>query len=54
MCTRISFQNGSPTIKKRKNGKKSKCQLGQRKGFSDMDVKKINTLYSCSGKVIMH
>merc|ERR1719384_1819662 len=30
--------NGSPTIKKRK---KSKCQLGQRKGFSDMDVKKI-------------
>jgi len=38
--------NGSPTIKKRK---KSKCQLGQRKGFSDMDVKKINTLYSCSG-----
>jgi len=38
--------NGSPTIKKRK---KSKCQLGQRKGFSKMDVKKINTLYSCSG-----
>jgi len=39
-------RNGSPTIKKIKGGK---CQLGQRKGFSDMDVKKINTLYSCVG-----
>ena len=47
LATRISFQNGGPTIKKKKKG--SKCRLGQRNGFSDMDVKKINTLYSCDG-----
>ena len=47
LATRISFQNGGPTIKKKKKG--SKCRLGQRNGFSDMDVKKINTLYSCVG-----
>jgi len=26
-----------------------KCQLGQRKGFSDTDVRKLNTLYKCKG-----
>jgi len=26
-----------------------KCQLGQRKGFSDTDIRKLNTLYKCKG-----
>lgn len=41
-------RNGKKTIKSIKGGK---CQLGQRKGFSEMDVKKINTLYSCAGYI---
>ena len=24
-------------------------QLGQRKGFSDTDIRKLNTLYKCKG-----
>ena len=27
--------------------KKGKCEIGQRVGFSDMDIRKINTLYNC-------
>ena len=37
--------NGFPTITKRRF---SKCQMGQRKGFSNLDVKKINSLYKCN------
>jgi len=29
--------------------KKTKCKLGQRSGFSDTDIRKLNTLYQCSG-----
>jgi len=29
--------------------KDDKCQLGQRKGFSDTDIRKLNTLYKCKG-----
>merc|ERR1719195_254084 len=38
--------NRKKTIKAKKRGE---CELGQRKGFSKMDVKKINTLYDCPG-----
>ena len=27
----------------------TKCRIGQREGFSDTDIRKINTLYKCSG-----
>ena len=37
--------NGFPTITKRRY---SRCKMGQRKGFSDLDVKKINSLYKCN------
>lgn len=39
--------NGKATI--RKKGNRGSCKLGQRNGFSEMDVKKINTLYKCAG-----
>jgi len=29
--------------------KDDKCKLGQRKGFSDTDIRKLNTLYKCKG-----
>ncbi|XP_023325705.1 zinc metalloproteinase nas-4 [Eurytemora carolleeae] len=35
-----------PTIVPVKEGE---CQLGQREGFSDTDIRKLNTLYQCSG-----
>lgn len=41
-------RNGRDTIQRIGN-QGSSCQLGQRVGFSEMDVKKINTLYSCDG-----
>ena len=40
------LQNRKPTIRKKEKGG---CKLGQRDGFSDTDIKKINTLYSCTG-----
>jgi len=38
--------SGVPTIVAKK---KTKCKLGQRKGFSDTDIRKLNTLYKCKG-----
>ncbi|XP_023325046.1 zinc metalloproteinase nas-13-like [Eurytemora carolleeae] len=35
-----------PTIVPLKQGK---CQLGQKEGFSDTDIRKLNTFYQCSG-----
>ena len=29
--------------------KPAACQIGQRNGFSDTDIRKINSLYKCSG-----
>jgi len=29
--------------------RKTKCKLGQREGFSDTDIRKLNTLYQCQG-----
>ncbi|QQP58563.1 Metalloendopeptidase, partial [Caligus rogercresseyi] len=43
--TAFSRDSRSPTIIQKY---KSSCQLGQRKGFSDVDVMKINTLYQCN------
>ena len=44
---KYAFSNGrGPTIVS-KNG----AAFGQRRGLSDMDIKKINSLYSCSGVV---
>jgi len=42
-----AFSKGrSPTIVSKVD---SKCKLGQRDGFSDTDIRKINTLYQCEG-----
>jgi len=42
-----AFSKGrQPTIQTIKPGK---CSLGQREGFSDIDIKKLNTLYKCTG-----
>ena len=43
----VSVQSwGLKTIVQKQAGK---CRIGQRKGFSDTDIRKINTLYECSG-----
>jgi len=39
-------KRGLPTIVARKKGR---CKLGQREGFSDTDIRKLNTLYECRG-----
>jgi len=39
-------RSGVPTIIAKKPGK---CKLGQRNGFSDTDIRKLNTLYQCRG-----
>jgi len=39
-------KNGKPTIVQRVKGE---CTIGQRAAFSDTDIRKINTLYKCSG-----
>jgi len=39
-------RRGLPTITVKRPGK---CMLGQRKGFSDTDIRKLNTLYQCKG-----
>jgi len=42
-----AFSKGrKPTIVPIKEGK---CKLGQRDGFSDTDIRKLNTLYECRG-----
>ena len=38
----LLLQGNQPTIESRKKGE---CQLGQRDGFSDTDIRKLNTLY---------
>jgi len=39
-------KNGQATIVKIQPGG---CQLGQKEDFSDMDIRKLNTLYQCTG-----
>jgi len=39
-------KNGQPTISQIRQGQ---CNLGQRDGFSDTDIRKLNTLYQCKG-----
>ena len=41
-------KNGKKTIES-KSPETDKCTIGQRNGFSDTDVRKINTLYQCQG-----
>jgi len=42
-----AFSKGrSPTIEAIREGE---CKLGQREGFSDTDIRKLNTLYECRG-----
>jgi len=42
-----AFSKGrSPTIETIRKGN---CKLGQREGFSDTDIRKLNTLYQCAG-----
>lgn len=38
-----NFQNGKPTIEPREKG----AVIGQRVGFSETDLYKINKLYNC-------
>ncbi|XP_040568966.1 zinc metalloproteinase nas-6 [Lepeophtheirus salmonis] len=47
--TAFSKNHRSPTISQKYN---SGCQLGQRKGFSQVDVQKINKLYQCDTSTI--
>jgi len=43
-------RNRRPTISVKPAGKlKGDCKLGQRNGFSDTDLYKINKLYQCKG-----
>jgi len=39
-------KNGQPTIVKKQQGG---CELGKRKDFSNLDIRKLNTLYECTG-----
>ena len=41
-------KNGKKTIES-KSPETDECAIGQRSGFSDTDVRKINTLYQCKG-----
>jgi len=45
--TAFSKSWGKKTIVSKHHG--DKCELGQRKGFSDTDIRKLNTLYKCKG-----
>lgn len=42
-------KNGSPTITPKVMG----VEIGQRRGFSEMDIYKINKLYNCSSYLCM-
>ena len=42
MYIMYTVQGREPTIEPVKQGE---CQLGQREGFSDTDIRKLNTLY---------
>jgi len=44
--TAFAKSYGKPTIVAKKKGK---CKIGQRNGFSDTDIRKLNTLYKCTG-----
>ena len=44
--TRFLSKNGSPTMTVLKN---TNCVIGQAKTLSDLDIRKLNTLYRCSG-----
>lgn len=41
--SRAFSRNGMPTILPRRG----RIYIGQRRGFSDLDIRKANTLYSC-------
>ena len=43
-------KNGKPTIQAVKNASRS---LGQRKGFTSMDIREINALYDCGSKCVI-
>jgi len=45
-ATAFAKSYGKPTIVPKQAGE---CKLGQRNGFSDTDIRKLNTLYECSG-----
>ncbi|XP_074596932.1 hatching enzyme 1.2-like [Brevipalpus obovatus] len=46
-----AFTNGKgPTIVPLKSG----TEIGQRRGLSKVDLRKINKLYECSGKTVVH
>ena len=46
-ATNVLFQSwGKKTIVPKHA---TECQIGQREGLSDTDIRKINTLYKCSG-----
>jgi len=44
--TAFAKSYGKPTIVAKTKGK---CKIGQRTGFSDTDIRKLNTLYQCKG-----
>jgi len=44
--TAFAKSYGKPTIVPKQAGK---CKIGQRNGFSDTDVRKLNSLYQCTG-----
>lgn len=39
-------KNGLPTIEKKNSGG---CKIGEQKDFSDTDIRKLNTMYECTG-----